>query len=215
MRPTPGCFIRSRKRSAASGGERNGIRPEGMLLIFSGGEWMRKGLDDAIRAVARLERTDVQLFVAGDDPDRCRYHQLTADLGLSDRVIFGGFRRDIATALAAADVFLFPSWYEAFSLATIEAAACGLPVVATRINGTEDFIQPGVTGEFVEHDPSHIASTLNTLLFASRCVRLSMGEAARRMVEEHYTWDRVAEKTEESYLENLVPHATRQMSPRC
>ena len=182
--------------------EQNGIRTGGIMLIFSGGEWSRKGLEEAIRGLAILARPDVQLFVAGDDPDRVRFHHLVAELGLSNRVVFGGFRRDIATAMAAADVFLFPSWYEAFSLATIEAAACGLPIVATRINGTEDFIQPGITGEFIEHDPEHIASVLRHLISDLNTCR-RMGEAARRLVEQDYTWDRVAAMTEAAYLEYL------------
>ena len=104
--------------------------------------------------------------------------------------------------MRSADVFLFPSWYEAFSLATIEAAACGLPVVATRINGTEDFIQPGVTGEFIEHDAEQIASVLRPLVDDAE-LRRRMGEKARMLVEQHYTWDRVAAMTEEAYREHL------------
>lgn len=186
--------------------ERNGIRPDGTMLIFSGGEWVRKGLDDAIRGVARLDRADVQLFVAGDDPDRERYRLLASELGVGEKVVFGGFRRDIATALAAADVFLFPSHYEAFSLATIEAAACGLPVVATRINGAEDFIQPHVTGEFIAHDAEQIAAVLEPLVNDAG-LRRRMGDNARLLVERHYTWDRVAAMTEEAYREHLNgPH---------
>lgn len=191
--------------------DQNGIRTDGVMLIFSGGEWSRKGLEDAIRAMAEFSLLGVQLFVAGDDPDRARYHHLTAELGLSNSVIFGGFRRDIPTALAAADVFLFPSWYEAFSLATIEAAACGLPIVATKINGTEDFIQPGVTGEFIEHDAKLIASIIRPLISDIAACR-SMGENSRRLVEQNYTWDRVAKLTEASYLEYLVPHAVTELA---
>lgn len=180
----------------------NGMKADAVMLIFSGGEWARKGLDEAIRGMAKLARPDVQLFVAGDDPDRARFHQLAADTGLSDRVVFGGFRRDVATAMAAADVFLFPSWYEAFSLATIEAAACGLPIVATSINGTEDFIQPGVTGEFIDRDAEHIASIIGLLILdLGACKR--MGANARRLVEERYTWDRIATMTEAAYAEFL------------
>ena len=178
--------------------ERNGIRPDGTMLIFSGGEWVRKGLDDAIRGLARLERADVQLFVAGDDPDRERYRLLARELAGGEKVVFGGFRADITTALAAADVFLFPSRYEAFSLATIEAAACGLPVVTTKINGTEDFIQPHETGEFIEHDAEQIAAVLRPLIDDAG-LRRRMGNNARLLVERNYTWDRVAAMTEEAY----------------
>lgn len=178
--------------------ERNGLRPDEPLCIFSGGEWARKGLDLAIRAMVRV---DARLFVAGDDPDRDRFRALANDLGA--RVTFGGFRRDVAAAMGASDLFLFPSHYEAFSLATIEAAACGLPVIATRINGTEDFIQPGVNGEFVHADPEHIAGMVSAVLAAPDHLR-AMGENARRIVLQNYTWDRVTDHTEEAYR-SLLP----------
>jgi glycosyltransferase involved in cell wall biosynthesis len=177
----------------------HGIKASDFLCIFSGGEWARKGLELAIRALPLISRSDVKLFVAGDDPDRDRYRHLTSDLGLSGRVIFGGLRNDIATALGAADLFLFPSYYEAFSLATLEAAACALPLVSSRINGTEDFIQPGVNGEFIEHDPAQIASVLSSLTSDVAHCRV-LGAAARRTVEANYTWDRVAEMTNEAYM---------------
>ena len=117
-------------------------------------------------------------------------------------MVFGGFRKDVPVALASADIFLFPSWYEAFSLATIEAAACGLPVVATSINGTEDFIQPGINGDFVRSDPKHIAEVIGPLI-ADPERRAEMGRNARQLVEQNYTWDRVTLATEEAYQEYL------------
>ncbi len=187
-----------------------GLKDDDIVSIFSGGEWGRKGLDLAIEAIGKIKRAEVKLFVAGDDPDRERFKALAVASGAGDRVIFGGFRSDIATAMAASDLFLFPSHYEAFSLASIEAAACGLPIIAPRINGTEDFIQPGITGEFVEHDPAHIAATLEPLL-ANAETRRAMGVKARQLVEENYTWDRITTLTEEAYIDHLSaqkPQAT-------
>lgn len=178
--------------------EANGFSPADRICLFSGGEWARKGLDLAIRAMGKV---DARLFVAGDDADRERFKTLAADCGA--RVTFGGFRKDMAEAMAAADLFLFPSHYEAFSLATIEAAACGLPIVATKINGTEDFVQPGVNGEFVRPDPEHIAGVLKPLLAAPGVLK-AMGERARGIVERNYTWDRVADLTEEAY-KTVIP----------
>jgi UDP-glucose:(heptosyl)LPS alpha-1,3-glucosyltransferase len=180
----------------------NGIPLDSVVMTFCGGEWTRKGLDIAIKAMPMLKRSDVVLFIAGDDPDRERYQKLAQECGVSQQVVFGGFRKDVPAALGSSDLFLFPSWYEAFSLATIEAAACGLPIVATRINGTEDFIQPGITGEFIEHDPEQIAAVLTPLLESPE-KRREMGCAARRLVEQRYTWDRVAEMTEAAYREYL------------
>ncbi|MEI6070161.1 MAG: glycosyltransferase family 4 protein [Verrucomicrobiae bacterium] len=178
--------------------KKNGFAPADFLAVFSGGEWARKGLDLAIRAIATIEDPRLKLFVAGDDPDRQRFQRLASEPGLAGRVTFGGFRNDIADAMASGDVFLFPSHYEAFSLATIEAAACGLPVLAPRINGTEDFIEPGVNGELISHDAAGIGACLRTLLARPDSVR-TMGGNARRIVEEKYTWDRIATMTEDAY----------------
>jgi len=128
---------------------------------------------------------------------------MARDTGAADNIIFGGFRKDMPEALGAADFFLFPSWYEAFSLATIEAAACGLPVVATRINGTEDFISPGENGDFVEHDAAQVATVLRRLCEQPANLKV-MGANARERVELNYTWDRIAQMTEEAYQETLT-----------
>ena len=142
------------------------------------------------------------LTLPGDDAAKETLKSLASECGVTDRVIFGGFRKDVPIALASSDIFLFPSWYEAFSLATIEAAACGLPIVATSINGTEDFIQPGITGEFVKSDPKHIAQVIDPLIQNAQ-KRTEMGQNARRLVEQNYTWDRVTEATESAYKEYL------------
>ena len=180
----------------------NGFHPQDIILIFAGGEWIRKGLDIAIQTLGKIAVPTVKLFIAGHDAELPRFQSLACELGVKDRVTFGGFRRDLAVVLGAADIFFFPSRYEAFSLATIEAAACGLPLVTSCINGTEDFVAPGKTGYFVEHDPDHAAKVLRPLL-ENRDLRKTMGNSALRLVRALYTWDRVAEMTEEAYFEYL------------
>ena len=127
---------------------------------------------------------------------------MASEVGVRDRVIFGSFRRNMPAVLGGSDIFFFPSRYEAFSLATIEAAACGLPIVASRINGTEDFITPGENGFFIEHDAEDAARALR-LLIANPELRTAMGRSARKLVEARYTWDRVAAMTESAYWEYL------------
>lgn len=179
----------------------NGIQSGDLLALFSGGEWARKGLDLAISAVGATP--GLKLFVAGDDADRSRFEN-QALREAPGRVLFGGFRADIATAMAAADLFLFPSRYEAFSLATLEAAACGLPIIASRINGTEDFIEEGETGCFVPFDATGIAEILRNLTADPARLR-HMGERAREKVLKNYTWDRIAIRTEAAYQQFLTP----------
>jgi glycosyltransferase involved in cell wall biosynthesis len=196
------CFRPATPAKRAQWRQQNGIRESDKVIVFVGGEWRRKGLDLAIHAVGRLPLKDVKLLVLGKDAEQPRFEGLAMEAGIGDRVLFLGFRSDVAEAMAASDIFLFPSWYEAFSLATIEAAACGLPVLATKINGAEDFVVPGETGDFIEHDPKQIAAVLAPLI-ENAADRRRMGENARRSVEQNYTWDRVAKMTEEAYLEYL------------
>jgi len=166
----------------------NGLEEDDIIVAFAGGEWRRKGLRFAIEGIAGVKEPQLKLFVAGTDPELALYERLAIDLGCADRVIFGEFRKDINLVLGASDIFLFPSWYEAFSLATLEAAACGLPIIATRINGTEDFIQPSVNGEFIEHDGEQICAILKQLIRCKETIR-EMGNNARRIVEQNYTWE--------------------------
>jgi len=180
----------------------NGIGKSDTIAVFVGGEWRRKGLDLAIQALRQLPQKDVKLLVLGKDAEQPRFEKLAMEAGIRDRVLFLGFRGDVAEAMAASDIFLFPSWYEAFSLATIEAAACGLPIVTTKINGAEDFVESGETGEFIEHDPKQIAAVLERLV-VSGADRRRMGENSRKLVEQRYTWDRVAQMTESAYFEYL------------
>jgi glycosyltransferase involved in cell wall biosynthesis len=177
-----------------------GIPKDVPLAVFAGGEWARKGLHLAIQALGIMQNRTLWLFVAGDDADRDRFKKMAKDAGVAGRVVFGGFRKDVEKAMGAADLFLFPSYYEAFSLATIEAAACGLPIVAAKINGTEDFIVLGETGEFIKHDAVDIAAVLDRLL-SDRSKLGKMGRTARRRVEQEYTWDRVTDLTEAVYDE--------------
>jgi glycosyltransferase involved in cell wall biosynthesis len=84
---------------------------------------------------------------------------------------------------SAADAFVLPSAYETFSLATYEAAACGLPLLATRVGGVRDLLEPGVNGYFVESDPHDVARGLRAL--EDPAVRSRMGAAARRAAERY------------------------------
>lgn len=179
-----------------------GLQREDFVIAFSGGEWRRKGLDLAILALSYIPSDKVKLLIFGKDPQAALFERLAVDCGVYQRVVFAGHRNAVEEGLACADVFISPSHYEAFSLAAIEGAACGLPIIATKINGTEDFIRPGETGEFIEHAPEQIAKTLKPLI-ENRDLCLTMGKCARSLVIEKYTWDRVASLTETCYRERL------------
>jgi len=114
---------------------RLGLPEDNFLCLFVGGDWDRKGLADAVGAVAGLPKTSL-IVVGSGDVDR--YRKLAQAVEAEHQIIFAGQSLRSHDYYRAADIFVFPSRYEAFSLVTIEAAASGLPILALRINGTEE-----------------------------------------------------------------------------
>jgi glycosyltransferase involved in cell wall biosynthesis len=105
-----------------------------------------KGIAIALRALAALP-DDVVLWVAGGGPEAGALQHLHAELRLGGRVEFLGLQRDVAPYLQAADCFVCPSlWAEAAGLVNLEAHACGLPVVASRVGGIPEYVVEGSTG---------------------------------------------------------------------
>jgi UDP-glucose:(heptosyl)LPS alpha-1,3-glucosyltransferase len=171
-----------------------GIKHDGLLAAFVGGDWDRKGVATAIQGVARAK--DVHLAIVGRwnaEPFRL----LARNAGAEDRVYFPGESHEPQKWMAAADVFLFPSLYEAFSLVTIEAAACRLALLATNINGTDELVEPGLNGFFIHSDADDIADKLVRLRDDDN-LRESMATAAFERSKQ-YTWNRIAAATETAY----------------
>jgi glycosyltransferase involved in cell wall biosynthesis len=176
----------------------HGMNVNDFVLVFSGGDWRRKGLDLALQSLARLPDPRIQLIVVGHDRAGADVRQMSHDLGLRDRVVFAGFCDDVHRYYAAGDLFLFPTLYEAFSLATIEAAASGLPVLMPDVSGAAELIGCGTTGSMIRRDPSHIAETVKTY-FVSPDKVSAAGAAARQLVEQRFNWDVITDATVDVY----------------
>jgi glycosyltransferase involved in cell wall biosynthesis len=168
---------------------RLGLPVDAMLALFVGGDWERKGVRDAVDAVARI--ADAHLVVVGrGDGDALMRH--VAHTGAVGRVHVVAPTPAPQEFYAAADCFLFPSRYEAFSLVTLEAAASGLPIVCHRINGTEELVTEGGNGWLVPFG----ADALREKLIALRddaALRARMSAAAVES-SRRYAWDRVADE---------------------
>jgi UDP-glucose:(heptosyl)LPS alpha-1,3-glucosyltransferase len=147
--------------------------------IFVGEEWEGKGLRHAIEGAGRA---GWELLIVGEG-DRDRYSALARQLGAEDATTFLGRIPDVERAYASADAFVLPSAYETFSLATYEAAASGLPLLATRVGGVRDLLRPGVNGFFIEPDPADVARRLRDL--EDPVTRARMGAAARASAERY------------------------------
>jgi glycosyltransferase involved in cell wall biosynthesis len=136
-------------------------------LVFVGLLYEAKGVPDLLRAVAALaSRRDFVLELVGDGPQRREYEQLAASLGLADVVHFLGFRtrREVADLLRKADLFVLTSLYDNNPNALLEALACGVPAVATRVGGIPEIVGAG-DGLLAEPgDPVSIAKAIAAAL---------------------------------------------------
>jgi len=154
---------------------------ESFVVLLVGSGYERKGLGFAIRALARLPAR-VRLRVAGKG-NRRPYLRLAARLGVADRLEFLGAAARMEEVYGDGDLLVHPAMYEPFSNACLEAMACGLPVVTSRINGASEIIEPGRNGAVVE-DPGDIpalAQAIESFLDPHACARA--GQAARQTAE--------------------------------
>lgn len=138
-----------------------------------------KGIGELIDAVAELGPPFRLLLVGPHDPEKAdALPEAVLDRARTGGAILTGHREDVDALYAAMDVFCLPSHREGFPRAAMEAAASGLPVVASDIRGCRQVVDPGVTGALVPvRDPHALASALRPLVDAER--RRSLGEAGR------------------------------------
>jgi phosphatidylinositol alpha-1,6-mannosyltransferase len=170
----------------------------------------RKGQDTLIRALPAVRRQvpDATLLLVGGGPSRNRLRSLVESLGLADSVVLTGSVPwlDLPSYYGAGDVFAMPCRtrlggvdVEGLGIVFLEAAACGLPVVAGDSGGAPDAVREGETGYVVDgRDVPALAERLVTLL-ADPVRARAMGAAGRAWVEQEWSWQR-ATATLRGYL---------------
>jgi L-malate glycosyltransferase len=149
-----------------------------------------KGIDVAVKSLAQLPEAAV-LWVVGEGPEQGNLAVLAQDLGLGNRVRFFGPQRNVEPFIQAADCALCPSvWAEAAGLVNLEALACGLPVVASRIGGIPEFVDDGHTGFlFTPGDHRELADRIRRLCDDPE-LRHRMGQKARLDAIERFSTQR-------------------------
>jgi glycosyltransferase involved in cell wall biosynthesis len=180
-----------------------GFGPEDCVLLFVGD--LRKGADLVIETARDVPGTKV-LLVSRSDPRS--YLALAARHGLADRIVCAGPTAAIERAYAAADVFVFPTRYDAFGMVVTEAMACGLPVVASRRAGAAEIITDGIDGTLL---PDPVDRTPWTQAIAALACdpgsRTRLGRAAAQTAS-RFTWDQVARQTLAVYEQVLRSRAS-------
>lgn len=141
---------------------------------------------DFVRAVALIgqDRPETRFVIVGDGPLRPQVEALIAELGLADRLILTGLRRDVPELMAAFDIFVLSSLWEGLPRVLPQAMATGLPIVATAIDGNAEAVQDGVNGYLTPPgNPEALAQAIIQLVDDDR-LRARMGQAGRRMAPE-------------------------------
>lgn len=152
-----------------------------------------------LEALALLPKTGWEIDLLGDGPQEPSIRRLARKLGLSDKVRFRGYVPDTSGWLARAQIFVLSSRSEALPRSILEALCAGLPVVATDVGGTGEAVTHGVNGLLVPpEDRQALAAALGKLA-ESAPLRRQMGEAARKLYEQRFRLEVMADLTSAVY----------------
>ncbi len=184
---SPQEFNLDRRRERVAVRNEFEIPNEARVVVFVANETERKGFGPLVRAIAKLDDPQVHLLAVGR-LDATAYANEIARLGLGERVHYTGPLDDVAKAYAAADLFALPTQYEAWGLVIIEAMACGLPVLTSRLAGAAVAVEEGVTGELLDNprDEAEIKIKLGLIFNGHRAMAESISASVQG-----YRWDRV------------------------
>lgn len=166
------------------------IAPETTVALFVGLNYRLKGLEPLLHSLRLLPEHPFCLMVAGH-PRTDDFERLAKRLGVSDRVRFIGYCKDMRNGYFASDLLVHPTFYDPCSHVVLEAMMCGLPVITSRYNGASELMHPPREGYVIDdpHDHEHLAWCITQLLDPVR--RASCSQAARKAAqmwtfEHHY-----------------------------
>lgn len=181
---------------------RDELAPNGekLLVHVSNFRAVKRPLD-CVEILARVlqEGVKAKLIMVGDGPERSATHHRARVLNVLDHTVFVGKQARIADYLAIADVFLLPSELESFGLAALEAMACEVPVIASRVGGIPEVVTDGSDGCLSEVGNVEKMSIDAVKLLTDEDLRREMGARARQSAISRYSTELVIPKYIEFY----------------
>jgi glycosyltransferase involved in cell wall biosynthesis len=188
--------------------KRLGLPEESDIILFFGSLVPYKGPDVLLKAFKYLKEKfpSAKLIFAGRGQMHAELLSLSKKLDLDNEVIFTGFVEEENKPLyfKASDIFCLPSinMAESFGIVNLEAMASGIPIVASDLGGIPDIVKDGVNGLLsTPGDIQNLADTLTSLM-ADAHLRRELGNNGKKLAV-HYSWDEIADKTEQLYREIL------------
>jgi UDP-glucose:(heptosyl)LPS alpha-1,3-glucosyltransferase len=175
------------------------INPDDLLLLFVGNEYKRKNLATVFEAVAKLQDLRLHVGIVGR-ADPHEFRNLAERLGIATRVHFFGPSSNMGQYYGAADMFVFPTLYEAFSLVILEAMAAGLPIITTDgVGAVSELFTDNTNGLLLKNpvDRDELADKISQLTDPKERSRL--GRAAYEKSLE-FSWTRMAQNYLKTYV---------------
>ena len=198
----------------------SGVRKE---LGVSDGEFLwvaigrllpQKDYPNLLQAFQLMAPTSARLAIVGRGPLQDLLEQQVTQLGLDGKVTFMGVRRDVPALLAAADGFVLSSAWEGMPNVVMEAMAAGTPVVATRVGGVPELVDPGRSGFLAPpEDPVALAGSMRQLMLLPDWQRKAMGLHGRQHVTTRYGMGAMAERWIHLYEELLIAQGVAPQLP--
>lgn len=146
-----------------------------------------------------------RLILVGGGQQEKELKQLADKLGITERCKFVGSipHKEVPKWLNQFDIYCAPSILESFGVAVIEASACGLPVIVSRVGGLPEVVQEGQTGLIIPpKDVNALVQALDTLI-KNKKNRMEMGKAGVEFVQQHYDWEDCVDKMEKLYYQMI------------
>lgn len=165
----------------------------------------QKGQKYLVEAAARVvaTRPDVRFALVGDGPLRHEVMALAGALGIADKIVITGIRKDVPRVLAASDLFVLSSLWEGMPLSLLEAMAAGCPTIATNVGGVAEVLKHGEVGMLVPpEDPAALAEAIGDYLDHPEKAQ-NVAEAGQRYAEQKYGMEAMIRKWETVYLHEL------------
>lgn len=152
-----------------------------------------KGIGELIKAFQQLEQAhqNIRLWLVGDGPEIKNFKTLADN---DPNIQFFGFSNDVVNTLAAADIFVHPSYHEGFSLSIVEAAMLGKAIIACDVGGNGEIVHNQKSGLLVAPKDVETLHAAMELLTTDKALRQKLGQGAREAFEQHFQFDTIVKE---------------------
>jgi len=184
------------------------VKEKYFKILFVGRLEWTKGVDILIQAIGKLREKNIQLYIVGYGYEEEKYRKMVKDAHLENVIFFKGrlTKEDLISEYKSSNLYVLSSRTEGDSLTIKEAWAAQLPVIATRCNAPEFYVEDGVDGWLVEKEnPEALSKKISKVIDMDKTVFEGVGNKGYEKVRQQFTWEMAAQKTNDVYMSMSFP----------